>query len=185
MSAPIGGGCNGGGCGGGCGDSCNTCDSGCGKVGLFARLKAKFQKNDCGCGCEAAPTCCAPVKQSCCPAPAPTCCAPAKHSCGCDTCNSCDSGCGKVKLLDRIKAKFHKGGDCGCESSCSSCGCNGGAIAAPMGPAGVPAEAIPGAPKPGEAPRKMPTPGTGAVMNSFPTIVTPVVAPRLSSEQPF
>jgi hypothetical protein len=31
----------------------------------------------------------------------------------------------------------------------------------------------------------MPTPGTGSVMNGYQTIVTPVVAPRLTSEQPF
>jgi hypothetical protein len=47
-----------------------------------------------------------------------------------------------------------------------------------------PAEMIPGAPKPGD-PKKMPSPAAGSVMNSYPTIVTPVVAPRLTSEQPF
>ena len=183
VSAPTGGGC-----GGGCGsatDSC--CDTGCGKQGLFSKLKAKFHKNECG--CEAAPTCCAPapVKQHCHSAPAPTCCAPVQHQ-ACDTCNE---GCGKQKLCDRIKAKFRKHDSCGCESSCgggSSCGCGGSGVVGGYNaaPAVAPnAEGIPTPPNPGAAPRKMPTPGTGSVMNGVPMIVTPVVAPRLSSEQPF
>jgi hypothetical protein len=182
VSAPIGGGC-----GGGCGSATDACceDQCGGKQGLFGRLKAKFKKGN-ACGCEAAPTCCAPVQQHCCPAPAPTCCAPVQHHSDC-----CEDPCKKPGLFAKLKGKFKKGNDC-CESSygggCgTSCGCNGGGIggvySAPA--TGAPAESIPSAPKPGEAPRKMPTPGTGSVMHGYPTIVTPVVAPRLTSEQPF
>jgi hypothetical protein len=194
VSAPAGGGC-----GGGCGSAVdNCCDSG--RQGFCARLKAKFHRsNDCGCE-QAAPTC-APVKQHCAPAPAPTCCeAPARkhHHHKRDNCNTCeaapvnDCGCGKEGLFAKLKGHFHhRGGDCGCDSG-SSCGCggngygNGGVITAPA--TGTPVETIPGAPKPGEAPRRMPATGAapgGSVMNGVPTIVTPVVAPRLTSEQPF
>jgi hypothetical protein len=78
-----------------------------------------------------------------------------------------------VKLWDKIKAKFHKHNDCGCESSCNSCG---GATAAP-------AEVIPGKPAPGTG-SPMPAAPKGSVMNGG-MIVTPVVAPRLTNEQPF
>ena len=84
-----------------------------------------------------------------------------------------------MKLWDKIKAKFHKN-DCGCESSCNSCGggcgggCGGAITTVP------PAEAIPAKPAPGNA---MPKP-MGSVMNGG-MIVTPVVAPRLTNEQPF
>ena len=187
VSAPIGGGC-----GGGCGaatDAC--CDSGCGggKFSLFGKLKGKFQK---GCGCESS---CAPVQQHC--APAPTCCeAPRakkwkKHNDCCEQAPTCDDGCGKGSLFGKLKGKFRKHGDCGCDSGCgsSSCGCGGGSYGGAVAP-GAPVETIPGAPRPAEgAPRRMPAtpaaPGTGSVMNGVPTIVTPVVAPRLSSEQPF
>jgi hypothetical protein len=149
----------GGGCGGGCGaatDAC--CDSGCGKQSLFGKLKGKFKKRG-DCGCEAAPTCCAP--------------APVQHN---DCCEHRES------LFGKLKGKFKKrGGDCGCESSC---GCGGGGSGY-IAPSGVPAETIPGAPRPGDAPRAMPKPGSGSVMNGVPMIVTPVVAPRLTSEQPF
>ena len=102
--------------------------------------------------------------------------------CGSATDACCDSGCGKQSLFGKLKGKFKKrGGDCGCESSC---GCGGGSSGY-IAPSGVPAETIPGAPRPGDAPRAMPKPGTGSVMNGVPMIVTPVVAPRLTSEQPF
>jgi hypothetical protein len=47
-------------------------------------------------------------------------------NCGC---NSCDSGCGceKEGFFARLRAKFSRGGECGCEQA-SSCGC---AAAAP------------------------------------------------------
>jgi len=54
-------------------------------------------------------------------------------SCGgsssCGGCNSCDSGCGceKEGFFARLRAKFARGGDCGCEQA-SNCGC---AAAAP------------------------------------------------------
>jgi hypothetical protein len=168
VAAPIGGGC-GGGCGGCATDAC------CEKESKFAKFKAKFHKHsDCGCeqSCAPAPTCCAPKpvccpapKPVCCPAPAPTCCHAAPVSCGCEE--------QRVKLWDKLKAKFHKHNDCGCESSCNSCG---GA------PTGAPAEAIPTKPSTGGAP--MPVAPKGSVMNGG-MIVTPVVAPRLTNEQPF
>jgi hypothetical protein len=169
VSAPIGGGC-----GGGCGCATDAC---CEKEGFFAKLKAKFHKNDCGCGCEQAPTCCAPKpvccpapKPVCCPAPAPTCCHAAPVSCGCDEC--------KPSLCERIKAKFKKSKDCGCDSGCGGCStCGGGVIG------GAPAEAIPAKPAPGAAPQAMPKPAGSVMMNGM--IVTPVVAPHLSNDQPF
>jgi hypothetical protein len=76
-----------------------------------------------------------------------------------------------VSLCARIKAKFQRHNDC-CESSC---GCGGGATAAP-------AEVIPSKPAGGQAMPKPPV--SGSVMNGG-MIVTPVVAPRLTNEQPF
>jgi hypothetical protein len=175
VSAPIGGGC-----GGGCGCATDAC---CEKPKLLDRIKAKFHKNDCGCGCEA-PTCCAPKpvccpapKPVCCPAPKPVCCAPAPTCC--HAAPTCGCGCEepRVKLLDKIKAKFHKNECCESSCGCGGCGC-GGAIST-----GAPAEAIPTKPAPGGAP--MPKPPSGAAMNTTGMIVTPVVAPRLSTEQPF
>jgi hypothetical protein len=170
VAAPIGGGC-----GGGCGCATDAC---CEKEGLFARLKAKFHKNEC---CEPAPTCCAPKpvccapKPVCCPAPKPVCCAPAPTCC--HAAPTCGCGCEepRVKLWDKIKAKFHKN-DC-CESSCSSCGCGGAAV-----PTAAPIEAIPAKPNAGQA---MPKPMGGSAMMNGGMIVTPVVAPRLTNEQPF
>jgi hypothetical protein len=169
VAAPIGGGC-GGGCGGSATDAC--CDEH--KQGCFAKLKAKFHKhNECGCEQSCAPpkpVCCPAPKPVCCPAPAPTCChaAPVSSGCGCEE--------PRVKLCDKIKAKFKKHNDCGCESSCNSCGGASGV------PTGAPAEAIPTKPSTGGAP--MPIAPKGSVMNGG-MIVTPVVAPRLTNEQPF
>jgi hypothetical protein len=159
------GGCNGGGCGGYGGCATDCCDSG-GKRGLLSRL---FNKHRNDCGCEAAPTCCAPAPVSC---------------------GDCCEG-HRPSLCGKLKGLFHKnrGGDCGCESSCG-CGstvggcCNGGGAiigGAPIG-TGAPAEAIPAQPKPGEAPRKMPS-TTPMTMNGVIHDVTPVVAPRLGIEQ--
>jgi hypothetical protein len=164
-----------------CGNSggCSSCADSCGceKVKFWDKWKGKFHKNDCGCQ----PTCG-------CAAPAPTCgcAAPVHHvhaapSCGCAPAPSCgcDDGCGKVRLWDRMKAKFHK--DCGCESSCSTCGggCSscGAPAAAPTG------EAVPVAPKAGEAPKKMPTSTAPMTMNGIGVDATPVAAPRLDNEQ--
>jgi hypothetical protein len=182
VSAPIGGGC-GGGCNSGCGCAAET--SCCERESKWAKIKAKFKKHS-GCGCEE--SCAAPVQHTCCPAPAPTCCQAAPVSSGC----GCEESKGK-QLWGKLKGKFKKhGGDCGCESSCNSCGSssgcgcggsggviNGGVISGPTG--APPAEAIPARPAPGAAP--MPKP-MGSVMGNG-VIVTPVVAPRLSADQPF
>ncbi len=170
VAAPIGGGC-----GGGCGCATEAC---CERESLCAKIKAKFKRHECGCEqscCAPAPTCCAPKpvccpapKPVCCPAPAPTCCHAAPVSCGC----GCEE---RVSCWEKLKAKFRKHNDCGCESSCNSCGCGGGIST------GAPAEVIPARPAPGGAP--MPSP-KGSVMNGG-MIVTPVVAPRLTNEQPF
>jgi hypothetical protein len=173
VSAPIGGGC-GGGCNSGCGCAAET--SCCERESKWAKIKAKFKKHS-SCGCEE--SCAAPVQHTCCSAPAPTCCNAAPVSCGC----GCEEGKGK-QLWGKLKGKFKKHNDCGCgcESSCNSCGCggsggviNGGIISGPT------AEPIPAKPAPGAAP--MPKPA-GSVMSNG-VIVTPVVAPRLSADQPF
>jgi len=78
--------------------------------------------------------------------------------CGCDSgcghtahhehgCNDCGGGCGGG-FFEKCKARFHRGGDCGCDN-----GCGGATGYGPGGPAH--AEPIP-APKPGDAPKKMP-----------------------------
>jgi hypothetical protein len=73
-------------------------------------MKARFHRDDCGC---AAPT---------------TCCQPSCGSC-CDTCDS-------PGFFARMKGRFHRGGDCGCESSCSSCSScgSGGTVVGPHYP---------------------------------------------------
>jgi hypothetical protein len=103
-------------------------------------------------------------------------------------------GCERQRLCDRLKGMFHRRGhgDCGCEGGAvggSGCGCAGGAwggsgygggvIGAPA--TGAPAEAIPAQPKPGEAPKKMPS--TPMTMNGVIHDVTPVATPRLGIEQ--
>jgi hypothetical protein len=166
--------CNGGwgGCGGGCATDC--CDSG--RKGLLSRLCGRG-RNDCGCA----------------PAPAPvhhhasSCCAPAPVA------NDC--GCERHGLCAKLKDMLHRNrGGCGCDSGCGStsgCGCGGATYGGGVIGGGVisttPAEAIPAQPKPGEAPRRMPgTGGTPMTINGgVIRDVTPVVAPRLSIEQPF
>jgi hypothetical protein len=168
-----------GGCGGGCGAAADNC--GCERQRLCDRLKGMFKHRGNECGCETA----APVHvhahaSSCgCAAPAPV---------------SNDCGCERQRLCDRLKGMFHRRGhgDCGCEGGAvggSGCGCAGGAwggsgygggvIGAPA--TGAPAEAIPAQPKPGEAPKKMPS--TPMTMNGVIHDVTPVATPRLGIEQ--
>jgi hypothetical protein len=129
-------------------------------------LKAKFKKhNDCGCEQSS----CAPAQHTCCNA------APVSSGCGCEE---------RESKWAKLKGKFKKhGGDCGCESSANSCGCGGGSGYIGGGVIGAPAERIPASPAPGAAPQAMPKP-MGSVMGNG-VIVTPVVAPRLSSDQPF
>jgi hypothetical protein len=156
--------CNGGAWGGGCGSTNECCDSG--RKGLFSRLGHKNRNNDCGCA----------------PAPVQNCCAPVHHQptadCGCEQ---------RHGLCAKIKARFNRDRGCGCDSGCGSTNGYGYGAAAPWGGAGAPAEAIPAQPKPGEAPRRMPGTGGGTPMtiNGIIRDVTPVVAPRLSIEQPF
>jgi hypothetical protein len=88
---------------------------------------------------------------------------------------ACSPACAPAGRLAAATA----GNGC-CGNGTTTYGGVGGVITSPA--TGVPAETIPAQPKPGEAPKKMPstTPMTfgGAIHD-----VTPVVAPRLGVEQ--
>ena len=127
---------------GNCGDCCEHhswfrgrghgcgCEDTC-RESCFDKLKGHFHRGDCGCD---------------------TGCGHTAHHRECNTCNTgCNNEC-RGGCLDKIKGWFHRG-DCGCDSGCNN-GCNG---YQGYGPDGAPirAEPIP-APKPGEAPKKMP-----------------------------
>ena len=151
-----------------CAPAC--CDDGCGRVGLWSRLKGRG-KRDC---CDAPPPCpppppCKPVcKPVCKPCPPPPVCKPVCKPCPpppvckpvckpAPVCApACDDGCGRVGLWSRLKGRFHRN-DC-CD--------------APCGPAG------PGHPEVIPAP-KTPDKGKGGITGiQIEPIVTPVVAPR-------
>ncbi len=86
--------------------TCSTCETG--GHHLLDKLRAKFQKGN---SCDTCATCAAP---KC--APAPVCapkCAPVCAPAPCDTCSS------GPKLLERLKAHFHKE-KCGCDTGCAT-----------------------------------------------------------------
>ncbi len=91
--------------------------------------------SECDCGCAAS--------------------APVASSCGCASTSACgcDSG---PSLWERLKGRFHRS-ECGCESSCSSCGCGTtGVVGAPAaGAYSAPADANP-MPPAGEPIKKLP-----------------------------
>ena len=157
---------------GGCAAPAPSCHDSCARVSILDKVKARLSMlghRSHGCGDSCAPAChAAPACHTAC-VPAPTChtaCAPAchdsckpacgtplfsgaflakfkKHDCGCDP-------CAKPKLLDRLRARFHKSCDSDCSSGCDT-GCSSGCGAAPMvapAPAAAPA-----------APKVMPAPG--------------------------
>lgn len=111
-------------CGASCGSCCNDCGSCCeDKPGLFARLCARFKKNDCCDSCCAPTPCCKPT--TCC-APAPVC-KPA--CCPAPTCNDC---CEKEGFFKRLCGKFKKN-DC-CDSCAPTC-CAPAPVCKPVCPA--------------------------------------------------
>jgi hypothetical protein len=198
----VAGSCGSGGCGG-CGavsDCCGGADACCESGGLFARLRARFGghhgHHDCGCGCEVAPSCCGsaptPVISS-----AHSCCGNghgATSCCGsCGTVSSCCDGCGeKPSLLDRLRARFHRGhGEdccgCGCDNGCGGHYTSAGVGAhiptmpgAPPG-TGMPAEPIKKMPKPVDKPNGMGDKPNG--MGDKPNgtgLLTPAPAPSLT-----
>jgi len=136
------------------------------------------------CGCESAPVV---VKH------APVHAAPA--SCG------CEETCKKPRLCDRLKARHHKGNDCGCEggygATAGGCGC-GGAYGSTYGGtyggygSGSYGTGVITSPSSAEPIQAQPKPSGGAPMPSKPTTppattpmtfngvisnVTPVAAP--------
>jgi len=208
-SGPItsGGGCPAGGCSsGGCGATsdcgCGAVDACCGGPSFFAKLKAKFHHNTCG--CEITPSCggCAAPAKHCggCAAPAPSCntCSAApivssgcSGSCGATASCGCDDGCGKPSLFARLKAKFHHGCNDGCAPACGgcdSCGTTGAPITgAPMALPGTYSSPIPSVPvNPMAEPiKKMPNPTpktTGYVPIVPSTSVTPAAARTTETE---
>lgn len=164
--------------------SCNTCDSGCGsKASLFDKIKARFAKKS-SCGCDAAPACaCAPA---CEPKCKPACGTPlfTKSLCHKDT---CDSGCDKPSLLDKLKARF-AGRNKGCCDSAPACG--GCGAAAPAGCSLPPAPGAPAAPAaPADAPKTMPKPAEAPKKTSsltVPSVITPAagVVPTVPAPMP-
>ncbi|CAN5341961.1 hypothetical protein BH11PLA2_BH11PLA2_36350 [soil metagenome] len=160
-----------------CEKSCDPCAS---KVSLLDRLKAKFASHK-SCGCE---TACAAPAPVCAPAPvacAKTCEPKCKPACGTPLFSghkSCDSGCDKPSILDRLKAKFSSHKSCGCDSAPACGGCS---TAAPAGCSLPPAPSTAPAPAPTEAPKVMPKP-VETPKKTTSLIVPSVITPASSSD---
>jgi hypothetical protein len=154
-SAPYGGygGYGGAGDAGGCGCSSggDSCGCGCGgKAGLFDRWRGMFS----GWGHSSCNT---------------------SSSCGCETHRfhhqtscGCEDSCGKASWFDRLRSRFHKGNECGCDT-CGGCGGGGG---------GLPAEPYPTTPRMPSAGEKLDKPTeTKPTTMSRPLPQAPDVAP--------
>ncbi len=122
----------------GCGAPVTSCGP---RIGLFARIKAKFS---CTKHSSCAPSCAAPVAAPC-VACAPACRTPLiSHALftGFTTCGSC-----KLDLFDRLRSKFKHSCSSGCGSASVSNGCSTGpAMVAPANPT-VPPKEMPAPPK--------------------------------------
>jgi hypothetical protein len=182
-TAPSGG-CSGGDCG--AASSCGCCDTGCGRQGLFSRLKGVFNRGS-SCGCDTCSSCSTPAYHHA---------ASWSGSCGCtDACESSRGG-----LFARLRSRFSRGNECGCASDCgcgSGCsGCGGGAsgVVAPVAPGGK-VESLTTPPKEDAPGKKMPTggeekkvggiePPTGQIRTQIPAAPALEAAPAIIPNVP-